>query len=50
MAVCKKCNKDVGCGCNLTPKHTGICSKCLSEQKKDKKNSQNNTLNGNKDN
>lgn len=27
MAKCTKCNKEVGCGCNLT---NGLCSACVS--------------------
>lgn len=27
MARCTKCNRDVGCGCNLS---NGLCSNCIS--------------------
>lgn len=32
MAACKKCNKAVGCGCNLSK--DGLCATCAQEKRK----------------
>lgn len=41
MAKCKQCLKEVGCGCNLIPKYTGVCGECYSENMKKESNATN---------